>query len=84
MHLLQAAAQLQHVLPAPSNGEFAPVFSVSTDFDILISVKGKTQNQVSAEVCLRHKVQTEAENLETLADHNLDDERREREARVLI
>lgn len=81
MHLLQVAAQLQHVLPAPSNGEFAPVFSVSADFDILISVKGKTQNQVSSEVCLRHKVQTEAENL---ADHNLDDERRKRVARVLI
>lgn len=49
--------QLVHVLPAPSNGEFAPVFSISADFDILISAEGKTPKQVSTQVCVRREVQ---------------------------
>lgn len=71
------------VSPAPSNGELAPVFSASADFDILISAKGKTQKQVSSE--LRQKQGADrGRKRETRADHNLDDERGKRAAGVLI
>lgn len=55
--VLATSPQLVPVSPAPSNGELAPVFSISADFDILISAIGKTQKQVSAQVCVRRRVQ---------------------------
>lgn len=73
----------ERVSPAPSNGEFAPAFSTSADFDILISAEGKTQKQVSSE---RRQTQgaDRGINVETRSDHNLDDERGKRVAGVLI
>lgn len=63
--------------PAPSSGEFAPAFSASADFDILISAGGKRAKRV-------RPTQTEAESAETRADHYLDDERGKRVAGVVI